>query len=65
MLEGKNRGTPVGSIFNLSKLQKYMEMSYKWARGIDLYLAKQKQNIKYAHNSVQLCIAFLPFTESY
>ena len=64
MLVGK-KGAPVHSIFNLSQLHKFMKMSYKWARGIDLYLAKQKQNIKCARNSVQLCIAFLPFTESY
>ena len=40
MLVGK-KGAPVHSIFNLSQLHKFMKMSYKWARGIDLHLAKK------------------------
>ena len=53
----KKKGAPVHSIFNLSKLQKDMKMSYKWTQGIDLYLAKKKRYICTLHSSAMYCIS--------
>ena len=56
MLVGK-KGAPVHSIFNLSQLHKFMKLSYKWARGIDLYRAKKKHYICTLHSSAMYCIS--------
>ena len=60
MLVGKKKVLQSILFLISQKLQKDMKMSYKWTQGIDLYLAKK--NVTYARYTVQLCIAFLPFT---